>query len=55
MQDRQNPSHAAIPVGSGFGAAVLIGIVLIGMFLDLPGLRGTVVGGVQSGCCSGWP
>ena len=34
-----------IPVGSSIGAAVLIAIVLLGLFLDLPGVRGTVIVG----------
>lgn len=35
-----------IPVGSSVGAAVLIAVVLVGLFLDLPGVRGTaIVGG----------
>ena len=29
-----------IPVGSSIGAALLIVILLVGMFLDLPGVRG---------------
>jgi hypothetical protein len=55
MQDRQNVqiNTQRIPVGSGFGAAVLIAIVLIGMFVDLPGLRGTAVGGGAIGLLLG--
>jgi hypothetical protein len=34
-----------IPVGSGIGAALLIIVLLVGMFLDLPGVRGTALGG----------
>jgi hypothetical protein len=34
-----------IPVGRGLGAALLIATVLMGMFLDLPGVRGTAVAG----------
>ena len=34
-----------IPVGSSIGAALLIVLLLVGMFLDLPGVRGTAVGG----------
>jgi hypothetical protein len=34
-----------IPVGSSMGAAALIAIVLLGMFLDLPGVRWTALGG----------
>ena len=34
-----------IPVGSSVGAALLIVILLVGMFLDLPGVRGTAIGG----------
>ena len=34
-----------IPVGRGVGAALLIVIILVGMFLDLPGVRGTALGG----------
>ena len=34
-----------IPVGSSIGAAVLIAIVLLGLFLDLPGVRRTVLAG----------
>ena len=55
MQDRQNVqiNTQRVPVGSGFGAAVLIVVVLIGMFLDLPGLRGTAVGGGAIGLLLG--
>jgi hypothetical protein len=34
-----------IPVGSSIGAALLIAIILLGLFLDLPGVRGTALGG----------
>ena len=34
-----------IPVGSSVGAGVLIAILLLGLFLDLPGVRGTAIGG----------
>lgn len=34
-----------IPVGRGVGAAALIVILLTGLFLDLPGVRGTAVWG----------
>jgi hypothetical protein len=34
-----------IPVGSSIGAAVLIVILLAGLFLDVPGVRGTVIWG----------
>ena len=34
-----------IPVGGSIGAAVLIAIVLLGLFLDLPGVRTTAIGG----------
>jgi hypothetical protein len=47
MDDRQHVqiNTQRIPVGSSIGAAVLIAIVLLGMFLDLPGVRGTAIGG----------
>ena len=38
-----------IPVGRGVGAGVLIAILLIGLFLDLPGVRGTAIGGATIG------
>ncbi len=55
MHDRQNVqiNTQRIPVGSGFGAAVLIVVVLTGMFLDLPGLRETAVGGGTIGLLLG--
>jgi hypothetical protein len=34
-----------IPVGSSIGAALLIVILLVGLFFDLPGVRGTALGG----------
>jgi hypothetical protein len=51
MQDTQNVqiNTQRIPVGSSIGAALLIVIVLFGMFLDLPGVRGTAVGGTTIG------
>lgn len=51
MQDRLNVqiNTQRIPVGSGVGAAVLIAILLLGMFLDLPGVRGTALGGAFIG------
>ena len=42
-----------IPVGSSIGAAVLIVILLAGLFLDLPGLRGTVVWSASIGLVLG--
>ena len=46
-EDTQNVqiNMQRIPVGRGAGAAVLIAIVLTGMFLDLPGVRATAIGG----------
>jgi hypothetical protein len=38
-----------IPVGGSVGAAMLIAILLCGLFLDLPGVRGTAVGGAGVG------
>jgi hypothetical protein len=38
-----------IPVGGSIGAALLIAIVLVGMFLDLPGVRRTAIGGGTAG------
>jgi hypothetical protein len=38
-----------IPVGRGLGAGVLIAILLTGLFLDLPGVRGTTIGGAAIG------
>lgn len=51
MADTRNVqiNMQSIPVGSGFGAAALIAIVLTGLFLDLPGVRGTAIGGVAVG------
>ena len=43
-----------IPVGSSIGAAVLIVILLVGMFLDLPGVRGTAMGGGAIGVMLAW-
>ena len=47
MPDIQNVqiNTQRIPVGSSIGAALLIVIVLVGLFLDLPGVRGPAVGG----------
>jgi hypothetical protein len=47
MEDMQNVqiNMQRIPVGSGVGAAVLIAILLLGLFLDLPGVRITAIGG----------
>lgn len=47
MQDTQNVqiNMQRIPVGSSMGAALLIVIVLVGMFLGLPGVRTTAMGG----------
>jgi membrane associated rhomboid family serine protease len=55
MQDRQNVqiNTQRIPVGSSVGALVLIVVVLVGMFLDLPGVRGTAVGGSAAGLLLG--
>lgn len=39
----------SIPVGSSPGAAVLIVIMLVGLFLDLPGVRATALGGAAIG------
>jgi predicted membrane protein len=51
MQDIPNVqiNTQRIPVGSSIGAALLIVIVLVGLFLDLPGVRGTAVGGGVTG------
>jgi hypothetical protein len=51
MADTRNVqiNMQSIPVGSGFGAAALIVIVLTGLFLDLPGVRGTAIGGAAAG------
>ncbi len=38
-----------IPVGGSLGAAALIAILLVGMFLDLPGIRATAIGGIVVG------
>ena len=43
-----------IPVGGGIGAAGLIAIVLAGMFLDLPGVRATAIGGGAIGLLFAW-
>jgi hypothetical protein len=43
-----------IPVGSSIGAAVLIAILLTGMFVDLPGVRGTAIGGGAIGLLLAW-
>jgi hypothetical protein len=43
-----------IPVGSSIGAAALIAILLTGMFLDLPGVRGTAIGGGAFGLLLAW-
>jgi hypothetical protein len=47
MQDRQDVqiNTQRIPVGRSIGAGLLIVIVLVGLFLDLPGVRGTAIGG----------
>ena len=47
MDDSENVQITTqrIPVGSSIGAALLIVLLLVGMFLDLPGVRGTAVGG----------
>ena len=47
MDDRQNVqiNMQRIPVGSSVGAAMLIAILLLGLFLDLPGVRITAIGG----------
>jgi hypothetical protein len=47
MQDTQNVqiNMQRIPVGSSMGAALLIVIVLVGLLLDLPGVRATAIGG----------
>ena len=47
MEDWQNVqiNTQRIPVGSSIGAALLIVIFLAGMFLDLPGVRLTAIGG----------
>jgi hypothetical protein len=47
MDDSQNVqiNTQSIPVGSSMGAALLIVVLLVGLFLDLPGVRGTAVGG----------
>jgi hypothetical protein len=50
MDERQpqiNMQH--IPVGRSFGAGVLIAILLTGLFLDLPGIRTTAIGGAAIG------
>ena len=38
-----------IPVGGSIGAAALIALLLTGMFLDLPGIRATAIGGQAVG------
>jgi high-affinity Fe2+/Pb2+ permease len=47
MKDKQNVqiNMQRIPVGSGLGAALLIVILLMGMFLELPRIRGNAVAG----------
>ena len=46
MQDQNVQINTQrIPVGSSLGAALLIIILLVGMFLDLPGVRITAIGG----------
>jgi hypothetical protein len=40
-----NINTQKVPVGNSAGAAVLIAIVLLGLFLDLPGVRATAVWG----------
>jgi hypothetical protein len=47
MDDRQNVqiNMQRIPVGSSLGAALLIVLLLVGMFLDLPRIRGTAIAG----------
>jgi hypothetical protein len=47
MEDRQNVQidMQRIPVGSSVGAALLIAILLVGMLLDLPRIRGTAIAG----------
>jgi hypothetical protein len=42
-----------IPVGSSIGAAVLIAMLMVGMFLDLPGIRGVAVAGGAVGVLFG--
>ena len=42
-----------IPVGRGLGAGALIVIVLVGLFLDLPGVRGTAIWGGALGVILG--
>ena len=42
-----------IPVGRSIGAAALIAILLIAMFIDLPGVRATVVWGGAIGIALG--
>jgi hypothetical protein len=38
-----------IPVGSGIGAAAVIVILLTTLFLALPGIRATAIGGIAIG------
>jgi hypothetical protein len=47
MQETQNVriDMQRIPVGSSIGAALLIVILLIGMFVELPRVRGTAIAG----------
>jgi hypothetical protein len=51
MEDRQlvQINIQRVPVGGSIGAAVLIIILLAGLFLDLPGVRGTVIWGGGTG------
>ena len=55
MEDRQDVqiNTQRVPVGGSIGAAVLIVILLAGLFLDLPGLRGKVVWGASIGLVLG--
>jgi hypothetical protein len=55
MEDRQSVqiNTQRIPVGSSIGAGVLIVILLVGMFLDLPGIRATAIGGGTAGLLLG--
>jgi hypothetical protein len=55
MDDRQQVeiNTQRIPVGGSIGAAVLIVILLAGLFLDIPGVRRTVIWGASIGLVLG--
>jgi hypothetical protein len=47
METRQNVeiNTQRVPVGRSIGAGVLVILLLVGLFVDLPGVRGTVIWG----------